>query len=230
MLVAYPDYAFDTTTSLEWLDTSPTSGLPLDDVLAAITNTGWRLATVEQFVDLVTDNIGPFNQPQPLDGFYQGAATSYFASAVNVVMALGPNSAFNYPSPDDTVDPSGFTEVIVQAYLDNGFANILAVIQDGSDVYWPADWPARPLGAYGYIDGLFGHDPSIGYADMASLLVCDPSQFSCNIPQFGAGSGPTPLPTPVPEPATWAMLFLGFMSLKGISRQRSRRRHTVTAP
>jgi hypothetical protein len=129
-LIDKGDYVTDTNYGKDWLKLNILNGFAYSDVLAGIhgyTTDGWRYATKDDLLSLVTNYVGPST------GAYPGFPTSHYSTealsnAIYLVTAMGMNTAFNdsravYNITGDVYE--GLHQITLQGFFDSGIdANV----------------------------------------------------------------------------------------------------------
>ena len=94
-IVDHGVYLSDTTTSLDWLDLTATTGLSYNQVISSPPLGGWHYASLADVGTLFDDagGIGPYDFLNPVNGqaTFEGAATSLLRSL------MGDTSPFGIP-------------------------------------------------------------------------------------------------------------------------------------
>lgn len=192
-LVSMGQYTLDTGTNLEWLNPTLTLGLAYSAVLAGEggwTTSGWRTATVGEFVTLTGEYIGPpaLNVP------------GYFETAKSVVLALGADVTLNDPQPNalnqvDTFGSFAFEQIIESSgYL----SSASSALYEGDIIAWYVQ-PGVNIGLV-----------TSGGVDYRQDVDGDMQQ----------DEGTFLVRSAIPEPSTYLMMLLGFAGLGYATRRR----------
>lgn len=124
-LIDQGNYVTDTYDGKDWLKLNVLNGYSYSEVLAGTygyTTSGWRYATKDDLLSLLTNYVGPST------GDYPGFPTSHYSTealpgAMYLVTAMGMNVAFNdsravYNITGDVYE--GLHQITLQGFFDSG--------------------------------------------------------------------------------------------------------------